>query len=124
LLVYRSKSIAVVEDDTSLRDAMENLISSHGLNVYTFVSAESFLAQRDHIEIDCLITDVQMDGMGGVELFHVLLKIGVATPVIFITAFDDERIHKRVMAAGAKGYFRKPFESQAMIDCIDQALAM
>ncbi|CAN7656279.1 response regulator [Phyllobacterium sp. LjRoot231] len=103
---------------------MDNLISSHGLNVYTFASAESFLAQRNLIEIDCLITDVQMDGMGGVELFHILRKIGVAIPVIFITAFEDERIHKRVMAAGAKGFFSKPFESQAMIDCIEHALAV
>jgi len=122
--LHRLKSIAVVEDDASLRDAMENLINSHGFNVHTFASAEAFLAQRDLIEIDCLITDVQMDGMGGVELFHILRNIGVGTPVIFITAFEDERIHKRVMTAGAKGFFSKPFESQAMIDCIEHALAV
>ena len=121
--MHRSKSIAVVEDDASLRDAMENLISSHGLSVYTFSSAESFLAQRNLIGIDCLITDVQMDGMSGVELFHTLRNVGVGIPVIFITAFEDERIRKRVMAAGAKGFFSKPFESQAMIDCIEHALA-
>ena len=118
------KSIAVVEDDASLRAALENLIGSHGLDVHGFANAEAFLAQRDSIEIDCLITDVQMEGMGGVELFDTLRRIGDTTPVIFMTAFEDERIRRQVMTAGATAYFKKPFDCEAVIDCIEHCLAL
>ncbi|CAN7423885.1 response regulator [Phyllobacterium sp. LjRoot231] len=117
------KSIAVVEDDASLLAALENLIGSHGLEVHGFANAEAFLAQRDSVEIDCLITDVQMDGMGGVELFDMLRRIGDTTPVIFITAFEDERIHRQVMAAGATAYFKKPFDCEEVLDRIEHCLA-
>jgi FixJ family two-component response regulator len=117
------KSIAVVEDDASLLAALENLIGSHGLGVYGFANAEAFLAQRDSIEIDCLITDVQMDGMGGVELFHTLRRNGDTTPVIFMTAFEDESVHRQVMSAGAIAYFKKPFDCEDVIECVEQCLA-
>ncbi|WP_457300766.1 response regulator transcription factor [Phyllobacterium sp. P5_D12] len=117
------KSIAVVEDDASLLAALENLIGSHGLEVHGFANAEAFLAQRDFIEIDCLITDVQMEGMGGVELFDTLRRIGDTTPVIFITAFEDDRIHRQVMAAGATAYSKKPFDCEEVIDRIEHCLA-
>ena len=113
------KSIAVVEDDASLLAALKNLIGSHGLAVHGFANAEAFLAQRDSIEIDCLITDVQMEGMGGVELFDTLRRTGDTTPVVFITAFEDERIHRRVMKAGAAAYFKKPFDCEEVIECIE-----
>ncbi|MBZ9605902.1 response regulator transcription factor [Phyllobacterium chamaecytisi] len=117
------KSIAVVEDDASLRAALENLIGAHGLDVHGFANAEAFLAQRDSVEIDCLITDVQMNGMGGVELFLTLRRSGDTMPTIFITAFEDERIHRQVMAAGATAYFKKPFDCEDVIECIEQCLA-
>jgi FixJ family two-component response regulator len=72
--------------------------------------------------MDCLVTDVQMDGIGGVELFQILREFGITTPVIFITAFPDEHISKRVIAAGAVAFLGKPFESQTLIDCIERAL--
>jgi FixJ family two-component response regulator len=72
--------------------------------------------------VDCLITDVQMDGIGGLELFQILREIGVTTPVIFITAFPDEDISKRAIAAGAVAFLGKPFESETLIDCIERAL--
>ena len=117
------KSIAVVEDDASLLAALENLIGAHGLDVHGFANAEAFLAQRDCVEIDCLITDVQMDGMGGVKLFDILRKAGDTTPVIFITAFEDDRIHRQVMAAGATAYFKKPFDCEDVIECVEQCFA-
>ncbi|WP_271899706.1 response regulator transcription factor [Candidatus Phyllobacterium onerii] len=113
------RSIAVVEDDASLLAALENLIGSHGLDVHGFANAEAFLAQRDSIEIDCLITDVQMAGMGGVELFLTMRRNGDTTPVIFMTAFEDERIHRQVMRAGAAAYFNKPFDCEDVIECIE-----
>ncbi|TXR46991.1 response regulator transcription factor [Phyllobacterium endophyticum] len=117
------KSIAVVEDDASLLAALENLIGSHGLGVCGFANAEAFLAQRDFIEVDCLITDVQMDGMGGVELFHTLRRSGGKTPVIFITAFEDESIHRQAMTAGAIAYFKEPFDCEDVIECVEDCLA-
>lgn len=117
------KSIAIVDDDPSVRIATESLVRSLGMKVTTFPSAEDFLAFLGSEAIDCLITDVQMDGIGGVELSQILRERGDATPVIFITAFPDDRIRDRVMAAGAIGFLGKPFEGQALIDCIDLALA-
>ncbi|QND54807.1 response regulator (plasmid) [Phyllobacterium sp. 628] len=116
------KSIAIVDDDMSVREATENLVRSYGLSVRTFASAESYLAATAGSRIDCLITDIQMDGIDGVELFQTLRQGGVTTPIIFITAFPDERVRKRVMAAGAIGFLGKPFASQALIDCIELAL--
>ena len=115
------KSIAIVDDDLSVRIATESLVRSLGLKATTFPSAEDYLAAA--LPVDCLITDVQMDGIGGVELSQILHDRGDMTPIIFITAFPDERIRDRVMAAGAIGFLGKPFEGQALIDCIEQALA-
>ena len=114
-------TIAIVDDDPSVRLATESLVRSLGMKASTFSSAESYLATTD--PVDCLITDVQMDGIGGVELSQILRDRGDGTPVIFMTAFPDERIRERVMAAGAFGFLGKPFEGQMLIDCIELALA-
>ena len=119
----QSKSIAIVDDDPSVRVATESLVRSLGMSVVTFPSAEAYLQFVGSHPVDCLITDVQMDGIGGVELSQILRERGDATPVIFITAFPDDRIRDRVMAAGAIGFLGKPFEGQALIDCIELALA-
>lgn len=117
------KTIAIVDDDPSVRQATSSLIRSLGMQAATFASAEDYLAALGTSAVDCLITDVQMDGIGGVELYQILRERGNATPVIFITAFPDERIRERVMAAGAVGFLGKPFEGQMLIDCIETALA-
>jgi FixJ family two-component response regulator len=119
--VSHVSTIAIVDDDPSVRLATESLVRSLGLNACTFPSAESYLEATG--PVDCLITDVQMDGIGGVELSKMLRERGDTTPVIFITAFPDERIRERVMAAGAFGFLGKPFEGQVLIDCIELALA-
>lgn len=119
----QSKSIAIVDDDPSVRIATSSLVRSLGMQVTAFASAEDYLAALDALSVDCLITDVQMDGIGGVELSQILRERGDDTPVIFITAFPDERIRERVMAAGAIGFLGKPFEGQALIDCIETAIA-
>ena len=119
--VSHVSTIAIVDDDPSVRLATESLVRSLGMKAATFSSAEIYLAATS--PVDCLITDVQMDGIGGVELSQILRERGDATPVIFITAFPDDRIRERVMAAGAFGFLSKPFEGQALIDCIELALA-
>lgn len=117
-----TKTIAVVDDDASVRIATQNLVRSMGWAVQTFASAEDFLAGAPMAGIDCLITDVQMEGLGGVELAATLLSRGFAIPVIFITAFPDERVRARAMAAGGVDFFAKPFDGQQLINCIERAL--
>ena len=117
-----TKNIAVVDDDASVRIATQNLVRSMGWAVQTFASAEDFLADAPIAGIDCLITDVQMEGLGGVELAATLRSRGLAIPVIFITAFPDERVRERAMAAGGVDFFAKPFDGQQLVSCIERVL--
>jgi FixJ family two-component response regulator len=93
-----------------------------GLEVATFDSAEAFLASPVCATAACLITDVQMPGMSGLDMQRHLLGVGNRVPVILMTAFPQDHARRRATADGAIGYFAKPFESRALIDCIEQAL--
>lgn len=115
--------ITIIDDDESVRIATESLVRSLGLSARTFASAEDFLKSPLLGETACVITDVQMPGMSGVELQSHLRSKGDATPLIFITAFPEERIRRQVDANGAVGFLAKPFDGLAMIECIDRALA-
>jgi FixJ family two-component response regulator len=117
-----TKTVAIVDDDASVRVATHNLLRSLGLAVRTFASAEDFLATLPGAAIDCVITDVQMDGLGGVELASALRSRGYEMPVIFITAFPDERIRARAMGAGGIGFLAKPFDSHTLIRLIETTL--
>lgn len=114
--------ITIIDDDESVRIATESLVRSLGFSARTFASAEDFLNSPLLGETACVITDVQMPGMSGVELQSHLRSKGDATPLIFITAFPEERIRRQVDAAGAIGFLAKPFDGHAMIECIDRAL--
>lgn len=114
--------ISIVDDDECVREATDCLVRSLGYAAVSFASAEDFLASECLHDTDCLITDVQMPGMSGVELHSRLLADGHRTPVIFITAFPDETVRERVLEAGACGYLGKPFKEESLIDCLDAAL--
>jgi FixJ family two-component response regulator len=114
--------IGIIDDDESVRIATENLVRSLGFGTSTFASAEEFLESAHLHDTSCLITDVQMPGMTGVELQSHLLERGNRIPMIFITAFPEERIRQQVCAAGAIGFLSKPFDGGMMIECIDKAL--
>ena len=102
--------IAIIDDDESVREATRGLVRSLGFNADAFASSEDFL-QSDRInDTSCLITDVQMPGLSGVELQSLLVAQGRRTPIIFITAFPEERIRSRVLEAGAIGFLSKPFD--------------
>ncbi|MFG1424926.1 response regulator transcription factor [Roseixanthobacter glucoisosaccharinicivorans] len=116
--------ITIVDDDDAVRTAIENLVRSLGLRTSTFASADAFLNSERARDTNCIITDVQMPGMSGVELQSHLRRQGNRVPMIFVTAFPEDRIRKQAMAAGAIGFLSKPFDGTAMIACIDQALAM
>jgi FixJ family two-component response regulator len=114
--------ISIVDDDESVRESTKALVRSLGYSARTFASAEEFL-DSDPDETSCLILDVQMRGLSGVDLLEHLIAEGRHTPVIFITAFPDERIRNYVLDAGAVGFLRKPFSDEKLTRCLDTALA-
>jgi FixJ family two-component response regulator len=114
--------ISIVDDDESVREATKCLVRSLGYDAETFCSAEEFLGSG-HLKLTaCLITDVQMPGLSGVELQDRLIADGHRVPVIFITAFPDERIRRRVIQAGAIGFLDKPFSEDHLIEHLNAAL--
>ena len=114
--------VAVVEDDESVREAMRHLLRLLGYAVASFTSAEEFL-KSDHLgDTACLITDVHLPGMSGVELQNRLIRAGHRIPIIFVTAFPEEAIRARVLGDGALAYLSKPLQEQSLISCLDQAL--
>ncbi len=114
-------TVAIVDDDESVRVAVGSLVRSLGFDAIAFASAESFLASGRLGDVDCLITDVQMPGMSGPELQSHLASERSDLPVIFITAFPEERLRKQAEDAGAYGFLAKPFDGQAMIRCLEAA---
>ena len=114
--------ISIVDDDASVRESMFGLVRSLGFDAATFSSAEEFL-QSDQIEAtSCLITDVQMPGLSGVELQSHLISRGCSVPIIFVTASPRRQIEARVRAAGAFAFLSKPFDDRTLIECLDQAV--
>jgi FixJ family two-component response regulator len=120
--MQKTPKIAVVDDDDFVRNSMESLVRSLGLRVATFCSAEAFLASSSLDDTDCLITDLQMPGISGLELQQRLLAEGRRTPIIIITAFPEERSRRKAELAGAAGFFAKPCDGQLMVECILAAL--
>ena len=114
--------ISIVDDDKSVREAANMLIKSLGYATATFASAEEFLGSGRLRNTACLITDVHMPGMSGVDLQNHLMANGYRTPVIFMTACSDERIRARVLGAGALGFLSKPFREESLIACLDRAM--
>jgi len=117
------KIITVIDDDENVRVAIEGLVRSLGYAARGFASARQFLESGIGGATACLITDIQMAGLNGLDLYTAMVAAGGAPPVIFITAFPDERIEARARALGALGFLSKPFEAQALVHCIQKALA-
>jgi FixJ family two-component response regulator len=120
---HRISMISIVDDDASVREATKALVRSLGHGAATFASAEEFLSSARGHETSCLITDVQMPGMTGIELQGRLNAAGRNCPVIFITASSDANIRAKALAAGALGVLGKPFSAETLIACLDGALA-
>ena len=116
-------TVAVVDDDERLRHALRSLLGSLGLAVTDFASADDFLVSPACGAAACLITDVQMPGMSGLELQHHLIEGGNRLPVIFITGFLSEHVRHQAEAGGAFGIFAKPFDAELLIKCVERALA-
>ena len=114
--------ISIVDDDQAVRDATRALIRSLGYRVATFASAEEFLASERLHDTSCLISDVQMPGVTGIELQDRLVAGGHRIPIIFMTAFPDDRVRDRAMRSGAISFMSKPFSETNLIVCLDRAL--
>jgi FixJ family two-component response regulator len=112
--------VAVVDDDESVRVAIRSLLRSVGFRVEVFASAESFLDAR-HDGIACLIVDVRLTGMSGLDLQRQLAAAGDAPPVVFISAHDDPVARRQALGAGALAFLRKPFPERALIDAVRSA---
>jgi FixJ family two-component response regulator len=114
--------IAVVDDDSSVREAMVSLVKSLGYDVVAFDSAEQFLTSGSRGDVGCLIADVQMPGMSGLDLHCRLVADGERTPTILITAFPDQGARTRALRDGVRCYLAKPVRDEDLQACIQSAL--
>jgi FixJ family two-component response regulator len=115
--------ISIVDDDESFRRAITRLITSLGYAAAAFGSAEEFLKSGRLDDTTCLISDVQMPGMSGIELQNWLQVQGYHVPIIFITAYPEVSVREQALASGASGFLNKPFSEENLISYLGQALA-
>lgn len=116
------RSVCVVDDDEAVLRSIRVLLESVGLTVVTFPSPIAFLESADLSSIGCLVLDIRMPGMSGVDLHSLLVTRGFTTPVVFITGHGDVRTAVRAVKAGAIDFIEKPFRDQELLDCIQKAL--
>jgi FixJ family two-component response regulator len=114
--------ISIIDDDVCAREATERVMRSAGYTVTTYVSAEDFLGSDRVNDTSCLITDVHLPGLTGVELYRRLRANGFAAPTIFVTGHPDETTRTQVLAAGAVAFLIKPVGKKVLLDCLKNAL--
>src|SRR4249919_1016264 len=115
--------VIVVDDDASIRDSLRDLIGSAGLNVETFASAQEFLTSRRPEGPTCLVLDVQLPGLSGLDLQQELAKAEAQIPIIFITGHGDIPMSVRAIKAGALEFLPKPFSDEDLLNAIEQGIA-
>jgi FixJ family two-component response regulator len=118
----REKTVAVIEDDDSYRRAVQRLLKSAGLRAQSFRSVEDFLSSGLQHETGCLITDIRMPGMSGLDLQSKLNSDHCPIPTIFITAHGDKKMHLQAMRGGAVKFFAKPFDGEMLLQAVRGAL--
>jgi FixJ family two-component response regulator len=118
----KTQMIAIVDDDESVRSAVYGVLKSVGLTSRSFASAEEFLASGQQSETACLIIDIRMPGISGLDLQARLAEGDRRIPIIFITSYGDRKMRMQAMAAGAIDFLRKPFEDEALIKSVRAAL--
>src|ERR1700751_4133382 len=114
----KGKLIAIIDDDESVRGALQGLMSAAGLHARAFASAEEFLNSGLLRDTGCLIEDISMPGMAGMELQTKLNAEGCRIPTIFITAHDDTKLRLQAMRGGAVEFLAKPFDDEALLDSV------
>jgi FixJ family two-component response regulator len=117
------KLVAVVDDDPGMLRAATNLLDAQGFRTAVFPSAEEFLASGIASQADCLLLDIHLGGMSGIELQQQLKASHSGLPVIFMTALDSDAIHERAVHSQSVACLRKPFPARQLFDAIDRALS-
>src|SRR5216683_3571905 len=112
-------TIAVIEDDPSMLQGLSRLLLAHGFLVEKFTSAESFLNGVGSCEVKCILVDIHLGGISGIDLKRRLTSSGSDLPVIFMTAIDNEATRQEAIDAGCVAYLRKPFLAKLLIDAIN-----
>lgn len=118
----KTSKIVIVDDDPSMRDALSALVRSIGMAVVAYPSADDCVAAGAHASADCIVTDVQMPGMSGIELLELMRRQHLATPVIVVSAYPSAALQARATAAGNASFLGKPFDGNDMVARIEQAL--
>jgi FixJ family two-component response regulator len=114
--------IAIVDDDDSVRESVRSLIRSVGYNAEAFASAEAFLSSGQRANTDCIVLDVRMPGMSGLDLQRLLTTANSLIPIIFITAHGDDPTRLQALSDGAVDFLFKPFNEEALLNAVDSAL--
>jgi FixJ family two-component response regulator len=117
----RRKLVVVVDDDAGMLKGVSRLLTAHGFDIEAFPSAEAFLDRTAEREVGCLVLDIHLGGMSGIDLRRRLAKSGSPVPVIFITAFDDEGTQREAVEAGCVAFLHKPFAAHLLIAAIEKA---
>jgi len=118
-----TSTIGIVDDDQAIREALDDLVQSCGYQSQLFASAEEFLSFGNRASIDCMLVDVKMPGISGLELQLELNKEPDKPPIIFMTSYSDERTRAAAMSGGAVAVFGKPVNIEELIGCLRRALA-
>jgi FixJ family two-component response regulator len=114
--------VAIIDDDDLMRSALQGLLKSAGLPAQAFASAEEFLKSGQQHQAGCLVTDIRMPGMSGLELQAKLNADQCRIPTIFITAHGDEKMRMQALRAGAVEFLAKPFDDEALLESVRAAL--
>ena len=115
--------VAIIDDDDALCCSLADLMRSIGYRVVPFASAEMFLASSSLLLFDCVIADVDMPGLSGLNLVRKLREHGGGAPVILITALPDKQLDDAAISVGAQSLLRKPFETRALLECVERGLS-
>jgi FixJ family two-component response regulator len=115
--------VAIVDDDESIRNATRDLLRSAGFSAATFEDAESFLGSASRASAACVVADIRMPGMTGLELYQALVASGDGIPTVIITAHPEDATRSRAREAGITCYLSKPFAPDELVECVREALA-
>ena len=117
-----NKTVAIVDDDEAVRVALEGLLKSAGVTARAFESAEEFINSGQQHQTECLISDIRMPGMSGLELQAKLNAEGCRIPIVFITAHGDAKMRMQALRAGAVEFLAKPFDDEVLLESVRAAL--
>jgi FixJ family two-component response regulator len=118
----KQAQIAVIDDDESVRRAIRRLFVSSGLHAEGFATGRAFLDSLSASRPDCIVLDLQMPGLNGIDVMNALTRTGLAVPVVIVTGHDEPESRERCLAAGARAYLCKPFDDAALLQAVGEAV--